>query len=428
MTKTLAQILLKLREPLADWLFQFRNQFRTPTNLKFILSISAALSLALMAVSSGLAQSGISLQSHSAKYLFGEWMRFEAQFESQSQLVDGHIVLQIEGLEELYSFTAEIDSNNYFRTELFIPIDLDPPSLRLINFWYLVATEDGSIFESDLQSIYYDDNRFDWFQLTENNFSVYWFAGDQIFAEAILNTANEAVQRVQQVIPLPGPNRVDLYIYPSQDQLLDVVNSSNIEWAAGHSDLSQDRIFLSINPNAESSLEIERQVPHEIAHIMLYEALGENAYLQLPAWLVEGIASNAEMYSDPLNAELLRLAFADQSLPSLFALCESFPSEYSSARNSYAAADSFMAYLRTEYQVIGIGAIVDAYARNDDCMFGLEPLLGKNLLELELDWHAREFGEANTRLGSVDQATSQILILIMLGLILLVWRQRVNAN
>jgi len=428
MTKTLAQILLKLKETLADQHSLFRIQFRTPSTLKFILGIFAALFVALMAASPGLSQSGISLQSHSEKYLFGEWLRFEAQFESQSQLVDGHIVLQIEGLEELFSFTAEIDSNNHFSTELFIPIDLDPPSLRLINFWYLVATEDGNIFESDLQSIYYDDNRFEWLQLSENSFSVNWFAGDQIFAEAILSTAMEAVQRVQQVIPLPGPNRVELYIYPNQDQLLDVVNSAKIEWAAGHSDLAQDRIFLSINPNAESSLEIERQIPHEIAHTMLFEALGENAYLQLPAWLVEGIASNAEMYSDPLYAELLSLAFVDQSLPSLFALCETFPSEYSAARISYAAADSFMAYLRSEYQVIGIGAIVDAYSRNDDCMFGLEPLLGKNLLELELDWHASEFGEANFGSASMDQSISQILILIMLGLILLVWRQRANAN
>lgn len=389
-----------------------------------MILVSTLLGLVLGSSEDATAQSSIEIVDQHQDYRFGEWLLFEAKFESTAPLVDAHIVLHIEGIEELFSFEAELDDHGGFFALVSLPDMLEPPAFREIEFWYLVGAEDGSIFESGGHSFLYDDNRFEWRQISEQGLTVNWYAGDQEFGEAILGAAREAVRSVQRVIPIAGPERVDFYIYADQAALLETMRSAGYSWAAGHSDLSQERIFLAISPSPEQSLEIERQVPHEMAHIMLHRALGAEAYEQLPRWLDEGIASNAELYSDPLAPQLLELAHAEGSLPSIFALCDSFPQDSQAARLAYATAGSFVAYLRDEYQAQGMSVIVDAYAYDDNCMFALEDLLGKNLLQLELDWQANRFSNEN----ALSQIAWQPILLVVLVAVLVFWMRKEPSN
>lgn len=370
------------------------------------------------------AQSQIEMINQHQAYRFGEWLRFEAQFESPAPLVDAHIVLHVEGIEDLFSFEAELDREGGLLALVSLPDMLDPPAFREIEFWYLVGAEDGSIFESEGRSFIYEDNRFEWQQISEQGLTINWYAGDQQFGEAILGAARKAVDSVQRVIPLARPETLDFYIYADQEALLETMLSAGYSWIAGYSDINQERILLTISANPDESLEIERQVPHEMAHIMLHRALGARAYEELPRWLDEGIASNAELFSDPLAPQLLELAYAEGSLPSMFSLCDSFPQDSQAARLAYAAAGSFVAYLRNEYHAQGMGAIVDAYTHNDDCMFALADLLGKNLLQLELDWQAYRFRDED----ALGQFSWLPILFVVLVVVLVFWMRKERSN
>ncbi len=369
------------------------------------------------------AQNGISLGEHSMDYLFASSMRFEAQFTSDAELVDGHLILQIEGVDEVISFPAQIDSTGKFLVEITIADSFTPPAFRTIQYSYLVGSKSGQIFESPRFEFTYEDNRFEWQQLSSEGFTINWHSGGPEFGEALLSAARNSVTSVQRVIPLAGPAEVEFFIYQDQSALLQTMQAAGYNWAAGHSDLSQDRIFLSINSSPSASLEVDRQIPHEMAHLMLFHALGKNRYEQLPKWLDEGIASNAELYSDPTYSQLIELTYAEGTLPSLFSLCENFPQNPSLARVAYAEADAFVAYLRSEYQVVGMGAIVDAYARNSDCMFALEDLLGKNLLQLESDWHQSQFDSQSMLPTDLNQVPWPGVLLALAALVIITWNR-----
>ena len=390
---------------------------------RIFFGILVSLSTIAIWHSLAFAQSEIELREESMTYLLGDYIQFSAIFASQSELLDGHIILQIDEVEEIFSFPAVLGDEGQFSVNIPLNEDFSIPAFRKVDYWYLVANQRGTIFESQRFNFVYADNRFSWQSIENEEFIVHWYSGKEDFAKSILDSAAKAILRTQNILPIAGPKKLEIFVYDSTESLQMIMQSAEYAWLAGHSDLEQEKIYLSINDSLSQSLEIERQVPHEVAHLMFYQSLGADTYSKLPKWLDEGIASNAELYSDPLYEQLLKLAYAEGTLPGLFSLCQTFPQDQNLARISYAVADSFLEYLRQEYRLVGIGAIVDAYAANDDCMFALVDLLGENLLELELDWLVSEFEEplgpidAIKQIESIEVFTAIIVLIAFISLI-----------
>ncbi len=390
----------------------------------FATSIFLVCFSLLFLTTNALGQGGIELTQQSMDYRFGDYFHFEARFDSSSELVNGQIVIQVEDAEDLLSFEATLGPNGEFLVEINANEEFSPPAFQKINYWYLVANKDGNIFESQRFQLAYEDNRFSWQSVENDHFVIYWHSGKNDFGQSILDSAENGISSTQSILPLAGPTGVEIYVYESQEELQKLMDSANYSWRAGHSDLEKDRVYLSIGPGPAESLEIARQVPHEVAHIMLFQALGAEAYYQLPKWLDEGIASNAEAFSDPLQNDILELLQAEGSLPGFFSLCNSFPQDPNLARISYSLSNSFVDFLKNEYRVVGIGAIVDTYAQNEDCMFGLTDLLGKNLLQLELDWQASVFESSTFDQGINDEISWIEIGALVIILALLIWLNR----
>ena len=54
-------------------------------------------------------------------------------------------------------------------------------------------------------------------------------------------------------------------------------------------------VFLSIAPGSRHKVLMQKQIPHELAHVLLYRYVGEN-YNRLPLWLLEGSSSIADNF------------------------------------------------------------------------------------------------------------------------------------
>ena len=143
----------------------------------------------------------------------------------------------------------------------------------------------------------------------------------------------------------------------------------------------QGAAFVSVAPSAERRGELERQIPHELAHLVHYQLAG-SGWENQPAWLREGIASQAELSPNPDYASALE----GQALIPLGDLCAGFPSDTSGAFLAYAEADSFVRFLRANFGASGLEAVVRAYSDGLDCEQGTARALGAPLSQLERIW------------------------------------------
>jgi hypothetical protein len=374
----------------------FSSIYQSKYNMNFLRPARLLLTSVLLIVVAvpALAQSEVEVIDQSAGYLFGSFLQFDVEFESEKVILEGSVFYQFEGNDRIWVYEADVSSDR----AMSVRVLLDPanaiPAFSTVNYWFLFGSDHGEFFESPRYSFYYEDNRYPWQTASIPPFSVVWHNGNQAFAESILAAAQLGVLRLQDMLPLAAPAGITIRVYDNVDDVQMLASLAGYEWAAGHTDPQHALILVSLPPGAQQSLEVQRQVPHEVAHLMLYQGLGAEGYANLPAWLDEGLASAAEIYSDPLNAQLLEAANVSNGLLPMYTLCATFPQDAGSARLAYAQSASFVHYLHEKYNSVGLGLLVDAYAASGDCLAAPRETFGKDMLALENDWRNEVFGPA----------------------------------
>ncbi|MEX1248158.1 MAG: peptidase MA family metallohydrolase [Anaerolineales bacterium] len=355
-------------------------------------SIRFALLLAFLflgSANSASAQSPVEIVDQQVEYLFNERLHFTVHFQSSENLQEGFVFYQFEGSERNWVYEGDLGEDQTLDILVGLVAENSPPPFTEIEYWYRFATDHGDIYESPHYILHYDDNRYAWQSLESAPYILYWHSGDAAFAESVLAAARSGASRTQQLLSLPDLDSAVLRIYSDAQDVQLISQQAGFNWQAGHTDPDAGVILLSLAPG--QSLEIQRQVPHEIAHLMLYNSLGAEVYSHLPTWLNEGIASYAEVYSDPVQGEYLELANAGDTLIPFFSLCNSFPQDSASARLAYAQSASFVRFLFNTYKAAGFSLFVDAYAKTDDCINAPFEAFGKDLIALDAEWRAATF-------------------------------------
>jgi hypothetical protein len=238
----------------------------------------------------------------------------------------------------------------------------------------------------------YEDNRFAWQTLDSDPFRVHWYEGDVSFAQDVLNTAQAGLERARSLLSLAEPaGRIDIYAYASGQEMQSTLRLGGLSWIAGHADPELGIMIVTLAPGPDQRRETERQIPHELMHILMYQAIGP-AYYSLPTWLKEGLASNNEPRPNPDYYIILQSAVEKESLIPLIYLCQSFPSD-SSVYLAYAESASFISYLHLVYGPAGLQSLVERYVAGMGCEQAPEAAVGRSLGQLETDWRRTTLGE-----------------------------------
>jgi hypothetical protein len=231
-------------------------------------------------------------------------------------------------------------------------------------------------------------------------------------------------------LELPSPEGVEIYVYAKGLDMQSTLRVAGIPLVAGHADPELGVIVVTLPPGPDQRLEIERQIPHELMHIMLFQAVGDQ-YSNLPAWLKEGLASIAELMPNPDYYILLNDAVVNNTFISMESLCNSFPTEAASFYLSYAQSASFTRFLYEQYGQQGLQSLVERYSEGLGCANGAESALGKQLSELEKDWRRSTFGEdkAETAFENILPWLGIFVFALIVPIILMVvsWLRRKNA-
>ncbi len=262
-------------------------------------------------------------------------------------------------------------------------------------YWFEVTTNGGEISQSDHKVFYYEDNRFPWQPpLQSGPFHVHWYEGDAAFGQDLMDVAQRGLQQAKNWLPVSDPDEVNIYVYASAQEMRSTNMLAGVNWIAGHADPDLRLIEVSITPGPEQLTEMERQIPHELMHILLYLAVGQG-YYKLPSWLNEGLASVNEIYPNPYYHTILSQAAAKNNLLAFSDICKNFPVDASGAYLAYAQAASFTRYLFDQFGAEGLETLLVVYSNSNemDCQDGTTQALGVSLTTLERKWRQSTLGE-----------------------------------
>ncbi|MCQ3936036.1 MAG: hypothetical protein DPW18_03195 [Chloroflexi bacterium] len=289
------------------------------------------------------------------------------------------------------------------------------PPFSWIVFWFQATLSDGKTYTSDAIKFQYRDDRFPWRQISQANVTINWYAGDDAFAAAAMDAAGAGLLEMKDFIPISLSEPIEIYIYSNVNDLQDTLLLGGRNWAGGHAHADLGVVLVAIPPGVSQFSEMETKIPHELAHVMLYRALGD-LYDKQPAWLIEGIASMVELYPNPDYAHALEIASENDTLIPFTELSASFPADSGSAFLAYAQSKSFVTYIRDSYGTSGLERLIKAYGEGFSPELGATQALGISLSQADQRWRETVLGQ---NVGGV--AFRNLLpFLLLLALVLLV--------
>lgn len=338
------------------------------------------------------AQSGIEIIPGEPEYSFGDQITFNASFSSTAAAIEeALLIIQVDGESDVRAYSVQLDQDG----KGVAVIDLNEIPLNAfstIGYWYQVVSSAGETFTSPSNSFTYADNRYDWQTLEGPPFKIHWYAGDLAFGQQVLNVAFAGLLRSQELLDVFFPDNVEIYVYADFQSLQAALPDVEQDWIAGHADLAQRVILVSLPAGPQQQLEMERQVPHEIMHIAL-NYTDANAYSNLPAWFNEGLASMVELYTNPEYQAIIETAFETGGLLPISSLCQGFPNDSQQAVLAYSESASFTQYLHAQVGNPGFNRLMAAYASGMGCEQGIQQALGTDLTRLEGNWRRDEFSD-----------------------------------
>ncbi|KPL73963.1 peptidase MA family metallohydrolase [Bellilinea caldifistulae] len=336
-----------------------------------------------------LPQQSIGVQLLPPQIEFGRSISFNLQLKQPDEVQAAFLLLKSNGEEtQIIPFPSPLGETNP------IVIDLTTHSLRpftTVEYWYRLEMKNGDNLTGEKAAFFYEDNRVTWQRLSAQQINLAWQQGDLVFGQQALDVTVQSLQSNLAILDSPLRETVSIYIYPSARDLQSVLNLNPNSWVAGHTSPDLGVILVSIPPGPDQRAEMERQIPHELMHILQYQLAGE-AYTRLPVWLIEGLASIAELYPNPEYQRVLQKASENDNLLPFVNLCSAFPADLSGAILSYAQSASFIRFLYQTYGASSLRDLIFSYKDGLGCEEGVRKVYGQSIAELETRWRQEVLG------------------------------------
>jgi len=372
------------------------------------ISLALAVSLSVSGSRSAASQAKVEFLETTANYYFGGQVNFWARIRSTAPPESVQIFYKSQG-----DANTSVGQANISQDEILYTLDLTSHPLVAFSeviYYFGIKLPTESIV-SPTYSFYYEDNRFNWQAMQNGPFQVHWYVGDLAFGQTVLDAAQSGLLKAQTILDLPAPEKVNIYVYATGAEMKSTEMLGGLKLVAGHASPDLGLIVVSLPPGPDQRMETERQVPHELMHILLYQRLGNDSF-RLPIWFNEGLASFNEAQANPDYYTSVDEAIKKNAIIPMKTLCRSFRSDEPYWTQSYAQADSFIRYLYSQYGSSGLESLMENYANGVDCERGTVLALGKSLDQLERRWLTYSFNE-NVMLNALGFISPWLVILVV---------------
>ena len=272
--------------------------------------------------------------------------------------------------------TAEVDTQ----------IDYIPPGVTLDYYWTL--TDDGGRrFDTPRAVVRYDDERFPWQTRMVQAVRVHWQGDRAAFGDLLADAVAGAATQLQAQTVLTLPMPVEVWVYPTEEDLLSALPPGEPEWVGGQAFPRLNVVVASIADDEQAETEARRVLPHELAHLAV-AAASRNPYNVPPVWLNEGLAVHNQQDSDPFLDEILERAARANALLPLRTLESSFPADPDAALLSYAESAGAVRFLLDHYGGERVQRLLAAFQQGVTYDEALQQALGVTVDQLDTAWRA----------------------------------------
>ncbi len=315
-----------------------------------ILALVAGLFLVVLSPSSAQVQGKLTVLDSSTQVEFPSRLGFSLSVESDANITDIRLRYKV----DRESF-ARVISEVYIK---FVPgtaVDVEwswdmrrmggLPSGSNVEYWWVVEDAGGERIETAPIQVQFDDTRYPWRGLDEGMVTIYWYEGEEPFAQELMITAQQVLNRLTEDTGAHLEKPVNIYIYASARDLQGAMIFPQ-EWTGGVAFTRYGVIAIGIAPDSLSWG--RRAMAHELAHLVIHQVTF-NPYGDLPTWLSEGLAMYAEGELEPGYTALLDKSIAEGSLISVRSLSSPFSAYAEEALLSYAQSYSLVEFLTSSY-------------------------------------------------------------------------------
>ncbi len=358
-----------------------------------VICLIALVSVA--ATSPAWAQSNLQV-NQTADFVYGDRLEFDVLAAETEPLVEARLVIDELNHGEIYNAPATIAADSTISTHVIVPVkSLGLGAFAQLTYHWEFVDKNGAKLESDQQKLLYEDTSVPWHwkTLNEGNLFVHTDGRNGELAQAALDMASGALARTGRSLGnVQIVDDIHVYVYPelaSMAASLRLHQQRVQDWVAAYAFPDQRIVLVAYSESADSLPSLERDIEHEMAHLVVNAAAGNGAG-NIPGWLNEGLAFNASTTPDAALRDVLNKAVGSGVLLSADTLCaRSFTAlPPRDAALAYAESASLVKYIIDRYGVSQIRALLAAYADGRDCNDGVRLALGLSLTQLEAQWHS----------------------------------------
>jgi len=388
---------------------------------------AVAISLFLVLLGPGLAQAqgGLAILDNSAEAEFPFKLHFNLSVESDVNIAD----IRLHYIVDRESY-AQVTSEVYIE---FVPdttVDVQwawdmrktgglPPGSS-VEYWWTVEDVNGEKVETTPVRVSFDDNRYSWQSLTEGKVTIYWYEGEQSFAEEVMLVTQQALARLAEDTGAYLKKPVKIYVYTNSQDLQGAMIFPQ-EWTGGVAFTRYGIIAIGIAPHSLSWG--KRAIAHELTHLVIHQ-MTFNPYAGLPNWLNEGLAMYTEGVLEVGFTTRLERAITENSLISVRSLSSPFSTDAEKAYLSYAQSYSLVEFLITDYGQGKMLGLLNTFREGSSYDGALEKVYGFDMDGLDSLWRdyvTRQYQEAEVTTSAMLPAPIGAFTKLASGL-LLDWR------
>ena len=291
------------------------------------------------------------------------------------------------------------------------------PQGSVIHYWWQVTHGDGSHSETQSQQLVFEDIGHNWQSITEGHLTLYWYEGDDSFAEELMAAAQKALAQLYEDAGAQLKKPVDLYIYANAQELQQALMFPQ-QWTGGQAFPRYNKIAIGI---ATYMIDWgKRAIIHELTHLVTHQ-MTFNPYSNLPTWLNEGLSMYAEGDLEAVYQVYLEQAITQDNLISVRSLASPFSAYAATSYLSYAESHSIVSYLIGEYSQQSMSELLDTFQQGSTADGALLNVYGFDMDTLNKIWRDYIMLPVTTGTGGqVEVNLALIGLLVLVGVALVV--------
>lgn len=254
-----------------------------------------------------------------------------------------------------------------------------------INFYWEVTDAAGNKAQSEEMFVEYDDNRFDWEKLENNNIRIWWHDKPSSFGKDVMGIAERAIRDQRQLFGAELETPVMIIVYNNLDEF-NSWHSVPRDWVGGEAYAGFGITTQIVTSRTASRAWLNDVVPHEISHLY-FAQVTYNGSAPTPSWLNEGVAQYNEFNDHGWGINRSESAARNGELLPLSVLEDGFGS-FNEDRIylSYAEALSAIVYMVETYGEEGMADLLAAYKSGQATDKAFLAAFGVSMGQFESDW------------------------------------------